>query len=310
MSRRILGCVVALCVSASSTAWAQAEAGEPAPLAPPEVTDEPAEPTEGGDGEGTSGEAAEPPAEPPADPTPPPEPQPEPAPEPSYDPGEEQPPTPQATPADDSAGKSAPPPELTLGLGIDGGVFGRLEGQTEGYASGSRGDIAYGGGLWFAPNRLFTIGLSYQRLGLGSEETAPHQAYSVSVQRATDVGWLTGRVYPLRSDTAGLFIQGMFGLSWQALNANGTTLSSGTPSVAPATGFRCSARGAARLAIGVGVGAEVEVERNLAFIARGELQAHQLSNDPIDLDGCAEGSGTATVLGAQIGLLYRFDLGG
>lgn len=270
---------------------------------PPPV---PEDPTESDEEEEASGEETEPPAEPP----PAPEPPPEPALEPTYDPDEEQPFMPEATPVDDSAGKSAPPPELTLGIGIDGGVFGRLEGETEGFANGSRGDIAYGGGLWFAPNRLFTIGLSYQRLGLGSEETAAHQAYSVAIKRATNVGWLTGRVYPLRGDTAGLFIQGMFGLSWQALEANGTSAQGGTPYVAPAAGFRCNARGAARLAIGVGVGAEVEVERNLAFIARGELHAHQLSNDPMDLDGCAEGSGTATVLGAQIGLLYRFDLGG
>ena len=202
------------------------------------------------------------------------------------------------------------PPEMTFGFELDGGIASRLEGASEGFRNGGPGDISFGGGLWFAPDRMLSIGLSYQRVGLGTEETPAFQISSLSVHRRTDTGWLSGRVYPIRGDKAGLYLAAMFGLSWQSLDANGTKLADGNLFVSPSTQFQCSGSDAARLALGAGVGVDVDVEPNLAFVAQADLQAHQLSSDPADLGGCAQGAGTATTFGARIGLMYRFDVGG
>ncbi|MCA9634101.1 MAG: hypothetical protein KC766_40930, partial [Myxococcales bacterium] len=327
---------VAAWIASSSVALAQPApppdvpaADEPADAAPeqpadaaPGDPDAPADPADCSDPD----KPCEKPAGEPAEPAPPPEPAPAPeppapeppapapaAPAPAVAPPPATPPPQAAAPMADtppSDGGDAKPPETTFGIELNAGVGRRLEGASEGFRNASGGDLGFGGGLWFAPNRMLSVGLGYARLGLGTEETPPLQVSSLSVHRLADTAWLQGRVFPLRGDKAGLFLAAMFGLSWQSIDANGTQLAEGSVFVDPSTSFQCSASDGARLAMGAGVGVDVDVEPNLAFIAQADIQAHQLSSDPADLDGCAQGAGTATVFSGHIGLQYRFDIGG
>ncbi|MCB9589370.1 MAG: hypothetical protein H6718_28410 [Polyangiaceae bacterium] len=283
--------------------------GEPTDPAPPsEDCSDPEKPCDK-----PAAEEPAPPPEPPPAPEPAPEPPPAAEPPPPVAPAAAPPPAQPMPPMTDTPPADAEekkPPEMTLGIELNAAVARRLEDAEEGFRNASGGDLGFGGALWFAPNRMLTFGLGYARLGLGTEETPPFQASSLSVHRIADTAWLQGRVFPLRGDKAGLFLAAMFGLSWQSVDANGTQLAEGNVFVNPTTSFQCSASDNARLAMGAGVGVDIEVEPNLAFVAQADIQAHQLSSDPNDFDGCAQGAGTATVFAGHLGLQYRFDLGG
>ena len=211
--------------------------------------------------------------------------------------------------ADQGAGAGAdkpkPPPEKTFGIEIDAGTNARLDGATPGYSNHEAVDLTYGGGLWLAPSRLYALGLSFQRAGIGSE-TSPPTGNSVAVTRDLNTLWLGGRVYPLRGDTAGLYIRLNLGASWQHVNASGTTITG--QYVATAKPFACSASQGPGFAIGGGVGGDIDLDSHLAFIADAGFGAHRLSGDAVG--GCAPGSGSVTNLAARIGFMYRFDLGG
>ena len=70
--------------------------------------------------------------------------------------------------------------------------------------------------------------------------------------------------------------------------------------------FACSEADSPGVALGGGVGLDVDIERQLAFVVQADLTGHRLSSEAVD--GCAPGVGSATNLGARVGFLYRFDL--
>jgi opacity protein-like surface antigen len=206
-----------------------------------------------------------------------------------------------AGPAGDEA---QPPPERTLGIQLGAGLNARLGGDTSGIPEEEPVGLAYGLGVWFAPARVWSIGLSYQRTGLGAGETSGGET-SVAVQRDLDTFWLGGRAYPLRSDTIGLYVALALGASWQSLSASGSR-SSGVGGVNPPEPFACNASDGPGFALGGGVGVDVDMTRHVAFLAEVGGSGHQLTSDPIE--NCASGSGSVTGIGATIGFMYRFDL--
>ena len=218
-----------------------------------------------------------------------------------------------APPAQDQgAGSGAskaplPPPEKTFGIELDAGTNARLDGASPGFNNHEAADITFGGGLWFAPARLYSLGLSFQRAGIGSETSSPVGS-SVAVTRDLNTLWIGGRAYPLRNDKVGLYIALNLGASWQHVDATGATVTQ--QYTTPAQPFACSATQGPGFAIGGGVGADVDLDRHLAFLVGADISAHRLSSDPADLGGCAPGSGSVTNLAARIGFMYRFDLGG
>jgi hypothetical protein len=197
-----------------------------------------------------------------------------------------------------------PPPERTLGLQVGAGLDVRLGGDTSGMPEDELVDLTFGAGLWFAPDRLWSLGLSYQRLGLGGGETLARED-SVSVQRDIDTVWLGGRAYPLRSDSIGLYVALALGASWQHVSATGNRAGP-VAGVSPPESFSCSESDGPGFALGGGIGIDVDIDRSLAFLAQIEGTGHRLTSEP--LDGCASGSGSVTAVGAQLGFMYRFDL--
>lgn len=220
-------------------------------------------------------------------------------------------PAPAAT-ADQGAGVGAKakkhPPEKTLGIEVDAGTSARLDSAPPGSSSHESVNLTYGGGVWFAPARLYSLGLSFQHAGIGSDTSSPI-GNTVSVARDLNTLWLGGRAYPLRNDKIGLYIQLNLGATWQHLDASGTVLTN-QQMVATVHPFECSASQGPGFAIGGGVGGDIDLNSHLAFLANAGLSAHRLSSNPSDLGGCAPGSGSVAEFGARIGFMYRFDLDG
>jgi|SoiMethySBSTD1v2_1073268.scaffolds.fasta_scaffold02624_19 hypothetical protein len=201
-----------------------------------------------------------------------------------------------------SEGPPLPPPESSIGPEVFAGTNVRLN-DIEGYRDAESAALAFGLGGWFAPNRSYSLGLSYRRTSLGTAMTAPGER-SLSARYDLNTVWFGGRAFPWRNDQLGFFILLELGASWQNVSASGTRPSASF--TVPAEGFACSATDRPGFALGGGAGLDVDIERQLAFIVEADISGHRLSSDPID--DCAPGAGAATNLGARIGFLYRFDL--
>jgi hypothetical protein len=175
--------------------------------------------------------------------------------------------------------------------------------DAEGFRDDDRAGMTFGLGGWFAPNRTYSLGLTYQRTTLGTAQTEGGEQ-SLSARYDMNTFWFGGRAYPLRDDRVGLYILLELGASWQEVSAGGTRATGSFTS--PAGSFACSEADSPGLALGGGLGLDVEIERELAFVVQTDLSGHRLSSDVVD--DCAPGIGSATNLGARVGFLYRFDL--
>ena len=349
MFRRTLTSLTVLTISAvTGAAFAQGAppappAPPPAEAPPAEAPPEGAPPAEGDakekegekkegeeakedekkEGEGTAPETpppgaaeAPPPAAPP--PASPPPAAPPPAPPPvapaAAPPPAAPPPAPMAPappPADSGVAEEEekPPPEMTLGIEVNAGFNAQLGDTNNTLDREEPVDATYGVGVWFSPQRIFSVGLSYQRIGLGGEETPPNVGSSLSIQRDVDSLWLGGRAYPYRSDDWGIYIGLQLGLSWQSLTANGTR-SSDVQAVTPDPIFACEASDGPSFALGGSAGIDVQMSRSASFIAQFDGNGHRLTSDQLDNSCPAPGAGSRTNLGGRLGFIYRFDLGG
>lgn len=206
-----------------------------------------------------------------------------------------------APPAKESA---PPPPETTLGFELAGGVLGRLGGSSDFDLNREEsGGFVFGPSVWLAPSRLWSVGLAYERTGLGVDRSAPGEN-SVDVKRDLDALWLRGRAYPWRTDSVGLFVGLGLGASWQHVRGTGTRDSGDF--VRPPEPFSCSGSDGPGFALGGGLGLDVEMSPSFAFITGLNAAAHRQTGDVVE--GCAPGSGSITSLGAQLGFTYRLDL--
>jgi hypothetical protein len=285
-------------VAASSIALAQAPPTDPEPTEPAGAVEE--APPEGA--AAASSSAAPPPSAPPAPGNAPPPAETAPAPSPVA-PSSVAP----ATVVEDSGSDDhaeTPPPELTLGLELDGGFGTRLGSSSDyGFSSGERGGLVFGPSAWLAPSRLWAVGVGYERSSLGSDSTQPTLG-TLSVERELDAVWLGGRAFPWRTDSMGVFVSIGLGVSWQHVQANGTRVAEG--SIGAGSTFDCSGSDGPGLALGGGIGLDVDLDRNLAFVTQLGAAGHRHTSDT--LDACAPGSGTLTLVSGRIGFAYRFDL--
>lgn len=193
---------------------------------------------------------------------------------------------------------------MTLAIELDGGLGARLGDSSDyGFDYGERAGLVFGPSVWFAPSRLWSAGLAYQRVALGTDVTNPELG-TISVKRDLDVAWLSGRAFPWRTDSAGLFVALQLGASWQHASADGTRES--TSFVRPEEPFRCSGSSGPGFALGGALGLDIDLERDFAFITQVDATAHRQTSDT--LDACAPGSGSVTAVAARIGFAYRFDL--
>jgi hypothetical protein len=196
-----------------------------------------------------------------------------------------------------------PPPESSIGPEVFAGMNGRLS-DAEGFRNDDEHTgMTFGLGGWFAPNRTYSLGLTYQRTTLGAAQTAGGPE-SLTARYDMNTFWFGGRAYPLRDDTIGLYVLLELGASWQEVSAAGTR-QTGAFTV-PSGSFACSEADSPGLALGGGLGLDVDIERRLAFVVQADLSGHRLSSEVVD--GCAPGIGAATNLGARVGFVYRFDL--
>ncbi len=218
--------------------------------------------------------------------------------------------TPAAAPNADKA-ESKKPPERTLS--IEGNVAGavRLGSLSSGYESASRSGLMYGGGLYFAPDRHWAIGLSYEYSLATREHLNPTSNVTIgNIDRTLQTVALNLRAYPVRSDKIGLYVNLMAGATWQTADGTGAYVDNTFPA-SPAKTYSTSGGPQTGLALGAGVGMDLDLSNDVAMLTSVNFTQHRLSSD--QLSGATQplpGIGSTSELDFRVAFQYRFDLSG
>lgn len=216
-----------------------------------------------------------------------------------------------AKPAAGPKGAAAPgAPEHTAGIEVAVGDAYRLNDSVTGLPFDARHALGlHLGGFW-APSRSLSLGMTYNRLGLGSEYITEREASSTgTTTRRLDALMLDLRLFPLRGKSARLFVGllGSFGV--ESVERQGTIVD--RANVAPTIStFRCKASGGAGFGLGASLGADVDLGDYAAFIVRGSVMSHRLPSEALfdKRDFCAWGGGSTDIVEAQVGFQLRFDI--
>ena len=191
------------------------------------------------------------------------------------------------------------------------GVNSRLDDTSSGYANNEHFGMVVGGGLFYNLNRSFSVGIDYQHAQAGAEQFAPGENFaSGKLNRTYNSVFANLRAYPLRNDFIGLWGGLSLGATWQKASASGTM---GSQGAFAAQAYKVETDSAAGLAMGLGVGFDLDVSNDVAFLGSVNLMNHFLKSDSLTTaasDPYVPGSGTSTWLDVRAAFQYRFDLAG
>lgn len=199
--------------------------------------------------------------------------------------------------------QAVPPPSpapITLELGGHLGVVGRADDPPDLEPVDPTG-LDLEASAFIAPDPSYSIGLSFQQLSLGREQSAVGSFGTFEVRRDASALWGALRLNLDAGERGGV---GLFlgpGLVWQRLDVSGVAGLLDRP-----TTFTCSGTGSAGFGLRAGVSGWVAAGAGFALTAGAGAELLSLSTDP--LDGCARGAGTALMLGLRLGVAYRLDV--
>jgi len=157
--------------------------------------------------------------------------------------------------------------------------------------------------LYYELARELAAGIEVDHVGLG-RGTALTGLSSVSVDYTVTSAMLGFRAYPYRRELFDVFVGLQLGVGLQGISATGT--SSGGSVVAAPVPYACDATDSPALQLGGGIGARLMLAPRFGVSARINAALRRLSSDVID--DCARGLGSATTVGASLGIGYDFDL--
>jgi hypothetical protein len=162
---------------------------------------------------------------------------------------------------------------------------------------GLGGDVAF--------SSVVAVGLRYEHYDLGKEGGEIGLGGTMRVDRDLNSLWLGLRAYPFESDWFGAFVGLGVGASWQSLYAEGVAWRAVQPSTSGS--FACEGSAMIAPALRAGLGVHAALGDSLRLWASADFDSYRLSEDV--LDACAPGAGSASVLGLQTGIGYRFSPG-
>lgn len=202
------------------------------------------------------------------------------------------------------------PPTLGLEFGLGGAV--RVNDSATGVPVTQRLGVGLHGGVFFGLDRLVALGVTYNQAQAGVESLSISEGnFSTRTQRALQAVLLELRFFPLRGEKARLFLGMKGGIAWEQANSVGSeTYASGSSPIIVTYGCRSSGK-VGFSGLGVDAGVDVELGGSTSLLLRGSAMNYRLPSTPL-LDGndyCTQGAGSTTMVQAEVGLSYRFDLG-
>jgi hypothetical protein len=217
---------------------------------------------------------------------------------------------PNAPPASgekDEVKENKPRPLSTFGLEGLVGLSGRIGSMTTGYDADDRAGFLYGAGLFYSPNRQLSIGASYARNQGGSEQYGKENSLDTAkISRTFQTAALNARIYPVRSDTIGLFVGLSVGAAFQTATVSGSEFLS---TAQTASVFKADSDPAVGLALGAGVGFDYDIANDFGLLSSFNFTNYQFSSDPMKGMGthAIGGTGSTSQLDFRVAFQYRFD---
>jgi hypothetical protein len=167
---------------------------------------------------------------------------------------------------------------------------------------------ALGGGvdLRAALARRFAVTLSWERFGLGGEQTGITDFGFATIHRRADAFVLGMRLEPWANEFLAASIAIGVGAAWQHASANGVLW----PELQPGFGtpLACSGTSTPAPAMRVDLGLEAPISEGLSVFANGGLGVYAFGDGP--MGGCVLGAGSTQMFAARLGFAYAFDVGG
>jgi hypothetical protein len=194
-----------------------------------------------------------------------------------------------------------PPDPITVGLGAHVGFVYRI-GDAPSFPVDGRAGGTFGLTASVAPWRRATIGLGWEHTTVGSERGQGELA-DVAVSRSLDVFWASLKLFVVRTDAFGFFVEIGPGLAIQ--HASADVLVYPAPGTQLTT-YQCSESGGPGISLRAGLGVEAQIVGGLWFSAGGVFDHVQASSGP--LGDCVPGAGSLSLVGGRLGLSYRHDV--
>jgi hypothetical protein len=164
--------------------------------------------------------------------------------------------------------------------------------------------LAFGAAIdLFLSNRV-TLGVSYEHLDLGKEESGLTPVGSVTIVRDLNTAWLSLRIYPVQEPAIGAYLKIAGGLAWQSAELTGSVWDP----TQPGRQLQLSCEGAHTpgMALRAELGIDVELTEGLRMPLAFHFDNYGLSSDV--LDGCVPGAGSSAVLGLRSGFTFETGL--
>lgn len=166
-----------------------------------------------------------------------------------------------------------------------------------------RQGLMFGLGLGIFLSRRISVGLDYEHLDLGAEESGLTDFGLAAVTRDLNSAWLTMRLYPLRSESVGGFLRIGLGAAWQSAQLAATLLDPVDPSLS--VPLQCEGSDSVGFGLRGDLGVDAALGAGVRFNASLGLDSYRLSDQL--LSDCVPGAGTATVFGLRSGFVYGWE---
>lgn len=164
-------------------------------------------------------------------------------------------------------------------------------------------------GVYYATNRTLTFGLQYDHSYGGREKNSGNIENSIDIERSIHAILGEVRVHPVVRDSGRLFVSLLLGGSYESSTMVLAYNAAPNSAVADLRSTKCSGAGSPSLAMGAGIGGDVELGGGFAFLVRTAFLGHRLSDAYIDGNGCrVPGAGSVPTLEAHVAFAYRLDL--
>jgi hypothetical protein len=220
-------------------------------------------------------------------------------------------PAPKATPAPAGAGGEAEAgQEAEWGASgpylIDFGAtlgFGTRVDDPPLYAIDERSGLLLGALVGLTLSRRVWLGLAYEHLDLGREDSGVTDAGVVVVTRELHAGWLSLRLVPYDVGPLDFHIGLGVALASEQADVDASLWSAVEPG--RHVDYQCSAGGSPGFGFRAALGATGHL--GAGFFTSLDASVSNVRLDDELIDGCAPGVGTFTVLSLQGALGYRFD---
>jgi hypothetical protein len=193
-------------------------------------------------------------------------------------------------------------PEL-LDIGLTLGMGSRLDDAPLYEVTGRQG-LLFGLGLDLFFSRRVSVGLGYEHLDLGAEDSGLTPTGSVALTRDLNSLWANLRLYAVRGETVGAFIRLGLGSVWQSADLTGSVWSQIRPD--HQLSLNCEGCDSANMALRADLGIDVALSGGLRLLGALGLDSYRLGDEL--LDDCVPGAGSAAVFGLRTGFAYGAEL--